>query len=88
MIARSNVALTAFTHLLRRGVKAPGEIALLCRDDDSFLDHVVPRMARYAVNPGAFAKQVFRMVMGLVQDGQVQQSDVKVMPAFVPRESL
>lgn len=88
LVARSGVALTALTHLLRRGVKVPGDIALLCRDDDSFLDHVVPRMARYAVNPGAFAKQVFRMVMGLVQDGQLQHSDVKVMPAFVGRESL
>jgi LacI family transcriptional regulator len=63
-------------------------MALLCRDDDSFLDHVVPRMARYAVNPGVFAKQVFRMVMGLVQEGQLPNTDVKVMPTLVPRESI
>jgi DNA-binding LacI/PurR family transcriptional regulator len=88
LIARSRFALVALTHLLRRGVKVPGEMSLLCRDDDSFLDHVVPRMARYAVNPDAFAKQVFRMVMGLVQDGQLPHSDVKVMPSFVARESL
>jgi LacI family transcriptional regulator len=88
LIARSRFALTALTHLQRRGLKVPGDIALLCRDDDSFLDHVVPRMARYAVNPGAFAKQVFRMVMGLVQDGQLPHTDVKVVPSFVTRDSL
>lgn len=88
LIARSGFALTALTHLLRRGVKIPGDMALLCRDDDSFLDHVVPRMARYAVDPGAFAKQVFRMVMGLVQEGQLTRTDVKVMPDFTKRESL
>lgn len=88
LIARSRFALAALTHLLRRGVKIPGDMALLCRDDDSFLDHVVPRMARYAVKPDAFAKQVFRMVMGLVQDGQLPHSDVKVMPALVARESV
>lgn len=88
LIARSRFALAALTHLLRRGVKVPGDMALLCRDDDSFLDHVVPRMNRYAVNPGAFAKQVFRMVMGLVQEGQLPHDDVKVMPSLVARESL
>jgi LacI family transcriptional regulator len=88
LIARSRFALVALTHLLRRGVKIPGDMALLCRDDDSFLDHVVPRMARYAVNPGVFAKQVFRMVMGLVQEGQLPNTDVKVMPSLVARESI
>ena len=88
LIARSRFALVTLTHLLRRGVKVPGDMGLLCRDDDSFLDHVVPRMARYVVNPGAFAKQVFRMVMGLVQDGQLPHDDVKVMPTFLTRESL
>lgn len=88
LVARSRFALTALTHLLRRGVKVPGDMGLLCRDDDSFLDHVVPRMARYAVNPRMFAKQVFRMVMGLVKDGQLPGTDVKVVPSFVARESL
>ncbi len=88
LMARSGVALTTLTHLLRRGIKVPGDMALLCRDDDSFLDHVVPRMARYVVNPDAFAKQVFRMVMGLVQEGQLPNTDVKVMPSFMARESL
>jgi LacI family transcriptional regulator len=88
LIARSRFALTALTHLQRRGMKIPGDMGLLCRDDDSFLDHVVPRMARYAVNAGTFAKQVFRMVMGLVQEGQLPNTDVKVMPSFVARESL
>ena len=41
-----------------------------------------------AVDPGAFAKQVFRMVMGLVHEGQLPRTDVKVMPAFTKRESL
>lgn len=88
LIARSRFALAALTHLLRRGIKIPGDMGLLCRDDDSFLDHVVPRMARYVVNPGAFAKQIFRMVMGLVQDGQLPHDNIKVMPTFLTRESL
>ena len=88
LIARSRFALVVLTHLLRRGVKVPGDMGLLCRDDDSFLDHVVPRMARYMVNPGTFAKQIFRLVMGLVQDGQLPHDHVKVMPTFLARESL
>ena len=88
LIARSGFALTALTHLQRCGVRVPGDMALLCRDDDRFLDQVVPRMARYAVAPAAFAKQVCRVVKMLVQDGHAADADVKVMPSFTSRESL
>ncbi len=88
LVARSGYALTALTHLLKRGIRVPRDIALLCRDDDSFLDSTVPRVSRYAVSPSTFAGRVFRMVMHLVKQGQVRGSDVRVMPVLVERESL
>lgn len=88
LIARSGHALTTLTHLLALGVRVPKDLALLCRDDDGFLDHTLPRVARYVVSPSTFAKNVFRAVMTLGQGGQVRHSDVRVMPAFVARESF
>jgi DNA-binding LacI/PurR family transcriptional regulator len=88
LIARSSYALTALTHLLKSGIRIPQDMALVCRDDDTFLDSTVPRLARYMVSPSTFARQVFRMVMHLVKHGQARSSSVRVMPVFVTRESL
>ena len=88
LVARSSYALTALTHLLKSGVRIPQDMALLCRDDDTFLDSTIPRMARYVVSPSTFASRVFRMVMQMVKHGNVRVSDVRVMPAFAARESL
>ncbi len=88
LVARSGYALTTLTHLLKRGVRIPQDMALLCRDDDTFLDSTVPRVARYVVSPSAFARQVFRMVMRQVKHGQVRGGGVRVMPVFTARESL
>ncbi|MDB6118973.1 MAG: alanine racemase [Verrucomicrobiaceae bacterium] len=88
LIARSSFALTALTHLLKLGIRIPEDMALLCRDDDAFLDSTVPRMARYVVSPSTFARNVFKTVMSLVKGGQVRRGNVRVMPVFVARESL
>lgn len=88
LVARSSFALTTLTHLLKSGIRIPQDMALVCRDDDAFLDSTVPRMARYVVSPSTFARSVFRAVMSLVKGGQVRRSNVRVMPVFTARESL
>ena len=87
LVARTRFALTAFTHLLGRGVKVPRDMAMICRDDDGFLDHVVPRMARYTFSPEVFARHLVRQVLRLVNQGAVQGASVKVLPEFLKRES-
>ncbi|MDZ4287680.1 MAG: substrate-binding domain-containing protein [Prosthecobacter sp.] len=83
IVARSACALTVCTGLLQRGVRIPQEMAVICRDDDLYLDEVVPSVARYSVPPSVFAKQIFRLVQ---QPGT--KRDTKVMPVFLKRESL
>lgn len=83
LIARTSSALTVCTGLLQRGLRIPQDIALICRDDDIFLDETVPQIARYSVTAGIFAKRIFRLVR---QPGV--KGDTKVMPEFVKRESL
>lgn len=87
LVARSRFALTAFSHLLGMGIKIPQDMAVLCRDDDGFLDHVVPRMARYIFSPEVFARHLVRQVLRLVSQGAVQGASVKVLPEFLKRES-
>lgn len=83
LVARTSSALTVCTALLQRGLRIPQDVALLCRDDDSFLDETTPQIARYGVPAGAFAKRIFRLIR---QPGH--KGDTKVMPEYLKRESL
>ncbi len=83
IIARSSCALTACTALQQRGIRIPQDMALICRDDDAFLDETVPAIARYRVPAMTFARRIFRLVR---QPGS--KGDIKVMPEFLKRESF
>jgi DNA-binding LacI/PurR family transcriptional regulator len=83
LIARTSSALTVCTGLLHRGIRIPQDMALICRDDDIFLDETIPQISRYSISAGIFAKRIFRLVR---QPGV--KGDTKVMPEFVKRESL
>jgi LacI family transcriptional regulator len=88
LVARSSYALAAHSHLLRRGIRLPQDLALICRDDDQFLDWVVPRMTRYTVSPAVFAKRLYSLVLRLVEEGHVREQSVKVMPVYLGRETV
>lgn len=83
LIARTSSALTICTALLQRGLRIPQDVAIICRDDDVFLDETIPQIARYSVAANTFAKRIFRLVR---QPGT--KGETKVMPEFVKRESL
>lgn len=83
IIARSACALTACTALQQRGIRIPQDMAVICRDDDLYLDEIVPSISRYSVPPSIFAKKIFRLMFQ-----PAAKEDIKVMPEFLKRESL
>lgn len=87
LVSRPMHALTAVTHLARRD-RLPPRVSLIARDDDSFLGHVVPRVARYVASPAAFARKVSALVLEMARSGAAGPQDVRLMPAFVPGETL
>ena len=80
LVARSIHALTVITHLLRNGSKLPRDFAVVSRDDDAFLDHVVPRVTRYASDPEKFARRLSKLVLELAQTGRASTTPVRLMP--------
>ncbi len=88
LIARSTHTLTVVTHLLRLGRRLPQEIAVVSRDDDAYLDHVVPKVSRYAADPAKFARRLARLVLELAQDGRASTTPVRLMPDFRRGETV
>jgi DNA-binding LacI/PurR family transcriptional regulator len=88
LVSRPVHVLTTLGYLLRRGVQLPRDMALISRDDDSFLEHVVPSVARYASDPSAFARKLSKVVLALVQGGVLSAADHRLMPRFVGGDTL
>jgi DNA-binding LacI/PurR family transcriptional regulator len=88
LVSRPAFALTAATHLLHRQLRLPQDVALISRDNESFLENAVPSMARYASNPTMFARKISRLVLEMVQSAVLSKPDVRLMPAFIPGETL
>jgi DNA-binding LacI/PurR family transcriptional regulator len=88
LVARSIHTLTVITHLLRMGHRLPQDFAVVSRDDDAFLDHVVPRITRYAADPAKFAKRLFKLVLELAQTGRTSTKPVRLMPDLKRGETV
>lgn len=63
IVARSAPALHVLTHLQRLGFHVPRDVALIARDDDHFLEHTSPEVARYRYDPKLHARRLFRLLM-------------------------
>ncbi|MDB6028205.1 MAG: transcriptional regulator [Verrucomicrobiales bacterium] len=87
LVARSAHALTTFTYLQRKGLRLPQDVSLISRDNDQFLDFVVPRITRYACNPVTFARRVSRIVLQLTKEGSVSKRQVLLMPELIKGET-
>ena len=88
VVARSIHTLTVVTHLLRLGHRLPRDFALVSRDDDAFLDHVVPRVTRYSADAAKFAKRLSKLVLELAQTGRTSTTPVRLMPDLRKGETV
>jgi DNA-binding LacI/PurR family transcriptional regulator len=88
LVSRPAHALTALGHLVQRGVHFPKEAALIARDHDSFLEHVVPSIARYQADPILFAHKLSRAVLELASGGDARPRDYRIIPKLIAGDTL
>lgn len=88
MIVHPHTYLAVTTRLAQLGVRCPGEISLVSRDDDPFLEFVVPAPARYVVGPHVLARGLLRPVLELLEGSPVTQHASMIMPEFSRGESI
>jgi len=88
VVARAIHVLTVVTHLQRRGIAIPGEIAIISRDDEPFLQHLTPTVARYIIAPSRFTTQLSRAARQLAETGSLPMRSTRLIPRFSPGETL
>lgn len=88
VVAKPAHVVTAVTHLLRRGVRLPQDVALISRDDEAVIESIVPVVARYYTAPSAFVNKLSRVVVDMVSSGPQRPHGSKLMPELIPGETL
>lgn len=88
LVARAVHLLTVVTYLQRRGLRIPADVAVISRDDEPFLRHVVPSPAHYAVAPSRFTRQLSRAARQLAETGSLPPKATRLVPRFVPGETV
>ncbi len=88
VVARSVHVLTVMMHLMRRGKSIPGDIAVISRDDEIFLEHVTPKVARYASSATQFTRRASMLARQLAETGNLPPKALRLMPQFVPGDSV
>jgi len=88
LISRPTHALTTLGHLVRRGLHFPKDAALIARDHDSFLEFVVPSVARYQVNPLLFAHKLSRIVREMASGGDTRPRDYRIIPRLISGDTF
>jgi DNA-binding LacI/PurR family transcriptional regulator len=87
VVARARPVLTVVTHLLRRRIRIPQDVAVISRDDDAFLQFATPAITRYAVDPPQFARRLTMAVRQLAEEGIRQARPIRLMPKFLAGET-
>ncbi|QIF00272.1 substrate-binding domain-containing protein [Roseimicrobium sp. ORNL1] len=88
LVARAVHALTVTMHLMRRGIRLPQDAVVLSRDDESFLWHASPSLARYTVDAEQFARRAAKAMRELAETGTLASRVIRTMPRLIEDETL
>jgi DNA-binding LacI/PurR family transcriptional regulator len=87
LISHPRYLLTAMTYLAKLGLRVPEDVSLICMGDDEFLAHLVPSIARYAIDCSDYAKRFSHLVL-LAAAGYLQPRHVSITARFQRGDSV
>jgi DNA-binding LacI/PurR family transcriptional regulator len=83
-----NQYLTVLSALARLRLVVPGDLSVLSRLDDPFLEHLVPAPTRYRISPVTFARTLIRMAAHTAAGDVLPSRRRLIVPEFVPGGSV
>lgn len=87
VIARAVHILTVLTYFLERGVRPGRDLSLISRDDESFLEHVSPRISRYSVDATVFQRKLVQSALRLAENRTSRPLPIRLIPVYLPGET-
>ena len=88
LMAHASGYATAATWLSERGKRIPADISLICREDDSFLQYLMPRPASYQYSPRNFALKIDSVVQQLIRQPDKTVPEIHIIPRYAPGSSV
>lgn len=88
LVAKPVFYLTTVAFLAERGLRVGRDIALICRDHDTFLSYLRPTPAGYAFSPKIYAKRLVPLVLAHVRNENIPHLDQRIDPEFIAGLSL
>jgi LacI family transcriptional regulator len=82
VVCNSYIYLTVQSVLAQRGLRVPGDISLISRDDDPFLRFLAPPPARYVITPSTFARRLLHHVLQLAERRPPSSRHSLILPKF------
>ncbi|MBM3855698.1 MAG: GntR family transcriptional regulator [Verrucomicrobia bacterium] len=77
-----------YTMLARLGLSIPHHLSVICREDDPFLEYLVPAVARYSSDSAVIAHKLAQAIARLAGGQPLRVTHDRLMPRFVPGESV
>lgn len=87
-VTKSLAIPATFTILPRLGLTVPRDLSVICREDDPFLDYLVPAVARYRSDSAAIARKLALALAPLAQGLPLRISHDRLMPRFIAGNSV
>jgi hypothetical protein len=88
VVGASENSITALCHFLNAGLRVPTDAALIAAWDDPHLRCTVPTIACYQIDGAKFGRKAATLLLDLLKHGPGKSQSVRVMPEFIPGESL
>lgn len=87
IISHPCYTMTVLGYLARMGKRIPEDVSIICRDNDSLFEFIVPSLAHYYMDRNRFVRRAVQLAIGIDQ-GLSLPPTTHLMPQFVPGESL
>ncbi|MBI4024037.1 MAG: LacI family DNA-binding transcriptional regulator [Verrucomicrobia bacterium] len=88
LVSHTRDFLTVLTCLLHAGIRVPGDVSLISREDDEFFAHIHPSVARYVASRAEYARRVARATVRLAAAGSLPPRSSLIMAQFQQGETL
>lgn len=80
--------LTILGHLIHAGLRVPAEASIISGWDDEFLHYAVPKFAYYRIDGAKLGAKAAAIVLDLIHHGKDRAHQARLLPSFVPGETL